>query len=217
MTSFDEVYKSNGSLRRSRDLANKPDNIYYFLLSEYLKSAISVFSEFCYEDILDITKFEQVIETYSNSTPETTFVLSETPHVDAIFYIKADDVVLDESEYSYDSFSQTVTIPSGGFEVYIGAYIIGYFNNDISFNAIMIMADAMNEWYVESYVNDDTQLEQLMFSGVENHSQANHNKVNLQVEDFRSSKTFKRMMMYSYGKAVPSTVKLAKKAGGTLE
>jgi hypothetical protein len=42
VTSFDEVYKSNGSLRNSRDLANKSDNIYYFILSEYLKSAISI-------------------------------------------------------------------------------------------------------------------------------------------------------------------------------
>jgi len=217
MTSFDEVYKSNGSLRRSRDLANKPDNIYYFLLSEYLKSAISVFSEFCYEDILDITKFEQVIDIYSHTTPETVFVLSETPPVNATFYVKADEIVLDESEYSYDSPSQTVTIPNGAYEVYIGAYIIGHFNNNITFNAIMIMADAMNEWYVESYVNDDTQMEQLMFSGVENHSQANHNKVNLQIEDFRRSKSFKRMMMYSYGKAVPNSIKLAKKAGGAVE
>lgn len=213
MTSFDEVYKSNGSLRNSRDLANKSDNIYYFILSEYLKSAISIFSEYCYEDILDITQFQQVIDTYSLQTAETVFQLSEVPPTDAIFYVKADDKVLTSDEFSYDAILNQVTLVEEAFDVYISGYIIGHFNQTISFNVIMILADAMNEWYVESYVNDDSQLEQIMFAGIENHSQANHNKTNLAIEQFRNSKSFRRMMMYSYGKAVPSTVKLAKKAG----
>jgi hypothetical protein len=209
VTSFDSIYKSNNAISKNRELLNKPDNIYYFLLFNYLEFAISVFSEYSYVD-LSYTPFDQEIYVYSYDVATDSIVLETTPPTDCKFYIKADGLVLGESEYTYDDLTNTITFTAEASEFYIGAYIIGEFLEDIPLRERMILANAMTEWFVEGKVNDDSQLEQVMYSdGIQFSSQASHNKANLDIEKFRHSKSFSEMIIYSYGRSMPKDLKMA--------
>jgi len=216
MTSFEEIYTLNGGIQKE-DYGDKPDNIYYFIMSNYLTFAIGAFCEYSYIDILDITPFEQKIYTFSTSDLETEFNLLPKPPIDSNFYVSVDNVKLKSSEFSYNSLSGDLTIPSGGGEVYIGAYVIGTFNNTLGIREKTILADAITEWFVEGSVNDRSQLQQIMYSGVEFYSQANHSTANLNLEKYRNSKSFKNMIMYTYSKNMPNTIKLGKRAGVEYE
>ena len=135
-----------------------------------------------------------------------------SPPENAEFYIEIDGVKVEN--YTFDSIADVLTLPNGG-EIYVGAYVIGEFNNTLTLKEKVILADAMNEWFIESKVNDPTALEQIMYAGVEMSSQAQHNKVNLDIEKFRNSKSFKNMILYTYSKNMPSSINLAKRAGVT--
>ena len=210
MTSFEEIYLLNGSIQKE-DNSNKPDNIYYFEMSNYLMFATGVFCEYSYIDITDYVPFSQNIYTFSTPLSQTEFTLDPEAPTDALFYVSVGGNELEDSEYSYNATSHVLTIPSGGGEVYVGAYIIGQFNNTLGIKEKIILADAMTEWFAEGHVNVDDQQTQIMFSGVEFHSQANNTKANLDVEKFRNGKSFRAMLLYTYSKNMPSTVNLAKR------
>ena len=213
MTSFDEIYIQNGLIMEELRGQSKPDNLYYFILYQHLKFAIGEFSQFCYKDLLDITPFIQTIDTYDSDGVETNFILESTPPQDAIFYVGVDGVKLSDSEFSYDELTNSITTSISGSSIYISGYIIGNFNVDLNLREIAILAEAMTETYLESFVNSPKQLEQVMYSGVDMFSQSQHNKVNVEAEKFRRSVSFKNMTYYSYGKDTPDTIILAKKAG----
>lgn len=212
-TQFDEIYTLNGAIAQDSRLSGKPDNIYYFILYQYLYFAMAEFSEYYYGDIFDTVPFEQTIDTYDSDGIETNFVLTSTPSIGSIFYVSIDNAVLDNTEYSYDSGTNSVTTTFGGTDIYIGTYIIGQFNETLNGRAKTILAEAMTFVFVENFVNDDKQLEQVMYSGVSFFSQSQHNKVNINVEQARRDVSFKNMIYYSYGRDMPSTVRLARKAG----
>ena len=216
MTNFDEIYMLNGSIQKE-NYSGTPDNIYYFMMSNYLTFAIGVFCEYSYIDIADYVPFEQEIYTFSTLSTETEITLVPAPPIDSELYISIDGVSLDDSEYSYDEATQTIILANGGGEVYVGAYIVGQFNNTITIKEKIILADAMSEWFTEGTVNDSSNLTQVMYAGVEFSSQANHTKANLDVEKFRNGKSFKNMLMYTYTKNMPDTINLAKRAGAFYE
>jgi len=216
MTNFDEIYMLNGSIQKE-NYSGTPDNIYYFMMSNYLMFATGIFCEYSYIDITEYTPFSQNIYTFSTSQDVTEFSLVPTPTDNAIFYVSVDGITLSSDEYSYDDVLNILTIPTGGGEVYVGAYIVGEYTNDLTIKEKIILADAMTEWFVEGNVNNSSQLEQTMFAGVELHSQANHSKANLDVEKFRNGKSFKNMLMYTYTKNMPDSINLAKKAGAIYE
>lgn len=212
-TTFEEIYTLNGAIMDLSEQINKPDNLYYFILFQYLAFGISEFSNYCYKDLNDFAPFQQEIYTIESDGIETEFVLSPAPPTDCDFYVSVDGVVLTEEQYSYDDLTDTLTLTVTGESIYIGAYVIGTFNIDLNLKEKTILADAMTITFVEKYTNSPKQLEQLMYAGVELFSQSQHNKVNLMIEEFRKSKVFKDMIFYTYGKDMPSTVNLAKRAG----
>jgi len=213
MVLFDDIYTLNGLIMKDLKLQNKSDNIYYFMLYQYLSFAISEFSQYCYKDLLDIVPFQQTIDTYESDGVETNFILEDTPPLDYLFYVSVDNVKLNSNEFSYDSLTNSVTTTYGGTNIYISSYVIGYFNEDINLREKTILSEAMTSVFVASFVNDGGQLAQIMYSGVDMFSQSQHNKVNINIEDFRRSNSFRQMIYYSYGRDMPSTVKLAKRAG----
>ena len=211
-TSFDEIYSLNSSIKNNSDIQGKPDNIYYFLLNQQLMFAVGVFCEYSYIDLLDMNEFKQEIYQFDTEPSVTEYTLVPSPPENAEFYIEIDGVKVEN--YTFDSIADVLTLPNGG-EIYVGAYVIGEFNNTLTLKEKVILADAMNEWFIESKVNDPTALEQIMYAGVEMSSQAQHNKVNLDIEKFRNSKSFKNMILYTYSKNMPSSINLAKRAGVT--
>jgi len=211
-TTFDEIYSLNGALMDMSEQMNKPDNIYYFILFQYLYFAISEFSQHCYKDLSNHTPFSQNIYTFEDDGIETQFVLSPTPEIDSQFYVNVDGVKLKEDEYSYDDITNTLTLSVTGNNIYVGTYIVGTFNIELNMREKTILADAMTPTFVEKYINTPKQLEQLMYEGVEMFSQSQHNKVSISIEEFRRSKCFRDMIYYSYGRDMPSTVSLAKKS-----
>lgn len=212
-TLFDDVYTLNGAIQNDSRLTDKPTNIYYFILYQYLAFAIGEFSQYCYKDLLDTTPFQQSINTYESDGIATSFVLTNTPPINSVFYISIDGVELEKTEYSYDSITNTVTTNFGGTDIYISAYVVGEFNDSLNLREKTILADAMTFAFVANFTNDDTQLEQLMYSGVDMFSQSQHNKVNINIEEFRRSNSFRQMIYYSYGRDMPNTINLAKRAG----
>jgi len=213
VTSFDEIYTVNGAIMKELRATNKPDNLYYFILYQYLRFATAVFSQYSYTDLDDKVNFEQFIDTFESDGIETNFALDFTPIAGGDFYVGIDNVKLDESEYSYDEATNSITTDFGGDYVYVSSYEVGQFNNTLNEREIIILADAMTEWFVESFTNDPKQLEQLMYSGVKMFSQSQQNKVNISIEEYRNSKSFKSMIYYSYGVDMPSTVQLSSKGG----
>lgn len=208
-TSFDEIYSLNSSIKNNSDIQGKPDNIYYFLLNQHLMFAVGVFCEYSYINLLDMNEFKQEIYQFNTTVDTTEYVLFPPPPENAEFYIEIYGIR--ELDYSFNSNTNVLTLPKGG-EVYVGAYVIGEFNNTLTLKEKVILADAMNEWFIESKVNDPTALEQIMYAGVDMSSQAQHNKVNLDIEKFRNSKSFKNMILYTYSKNMPSSINLAKRA-----
>lgn len=211
-TSFDEIYSLNSSITRDSQLQGKPDNIYYFLLAQRLQFAIGAFAEYSYIDILDTVDFTQEIYVFESDELTTEYLLSPAPPTDCEFYVEIDGVKLLSTEYSFNSLTNIMTLPNGG-NIYIGAYVIGQFNNTLTIKEKVILADAMTEWFVESHVNDSMGLEQIMYAGVEMSAQSQHNKINLDIEKFRNSKSYKDMIMYTYSKNMPKTINLAKRSG----
>jgi len=209
-TSFDEIYSLNSSIKNNSDIQGKPDNIYYFLLNQQLMFAVGVFCEYSYIDLLDMNEFKQEIYQFDTEPSVTQYTLTPPPPENAEFYIEIYGVR--ETNYSFDPNTNILILPNGG-EIYVGAYVIGEFNNTLTLKEKVILADAMNEWFIESKVNDPTALEQIMYAGVEMSSQAQHNKVNLDIEKFRNSKSFRNMILYTYSKNMPTSIRLAKKAG----
>jgi len=212
-TSFDVIYTLNGAIETDSRLQDKPENIYYFILYQYLYFSLAEFSNYCYKDLLDIVPFQQTIDSFESDGIETNFVLESTPLTGGVFYVSIDGTQLDDSEFSYDSGTNSVTTDFGGSNIYISTYIIGQFNSDLNAREIMILAEAMTFVFTESFVNDDKQLDQVMYSGVDFFSQSQHNKVNLNIEKARRDVSFKNMIYYTYGRDMPSTIQLAKKAG----
>lgn len=212
-TSFDEIYGVNGSIMEDLRTTNKPDNIYYFVLYNYLYLATAEFSQYCYKDLLDISPFQQTIDTFETDGLTFDFELSETPPTDCIFYVSVDGEKLEDDQFTYDELTNTITTTVSGDYVYIGAYVIGQFNVDLNQREISILASAMNTFFIMSNVDTSRNLDQVMYEGVRMFSQAQHNKATLDIEKFRKSDSFRAMVYYSYGRDGVGKWNIAKKAG----
>lgn len=199
-TLFDDVYCLNGAIMTDSKISNLPTNLYYFTLSKYLAFSIGQFRKKCYKDLDDRTDFEQEIYEFTGDGTEDEFTLSPAPPTDCSFYITVNDVVT--TAYTFDSLTNKITFttpPASSADIYIGAYVIGSFADDLNVEEKAILAEGMTIPFVEYNINMTKQLNQMIYgTGVGLHSQANHNKVNLEIKN-EARRIFKQLMdEYTY-------------------
>lgn len=202
-TSFDEIYCLNSVIMTDSKTSNLPTNLYYFILNKYLSFSIGQFRKKCYKDLDDRTDFDQEIYTLTGDGNADEFTLSPAPPTDCSFYVTIDDVVT--TAYTFNSTTNKIKFtdtPSNGADIYIGAYVIGGFASDLNIEEQTILAEGMTIPFVEYNINMTKQLNQMIYgTGIGLHSQANHNKVNLEIKN-EARRIFKQLMdEYTYTNA----------------
>lgn len=206
MTSFEDIYSLNQAIMTDNTLTSLGDNLYYYLLSTYLDFAIAEFRGDCFQDLDDITSFDQEIYGFTGDNTTTDFVLSPAPptsdDMSTSFYITVNDVEIASSAYTYDSGTYTIsfsTAPAASAVIYIGAYIIGYFTDDLNRSEKRILAQGMTIPFIEGQINKTKSLNQIIYGrGSGMHSQANHNKVNLEILDSKYQRLHQMIAWYTY-------------------
>jgi hypothetical protein len=199
-TSFDEIYGLNGAIMTDSKISNLPTNLYYFSLSKYLAFSIGSFRKKCYKDLDNRTEFSQEIYEFTGNGTEDDFTLSPAPPTSCSFYITVNDVVT--TAYAFDDLTNKITFttpPVSNADIYIGAYVIGSFADDLDIGEKTILAEGMTIPFIEYNINMTKQLNQMIYgNSVGLHSQANHNKVNLEIKN-EARRIFKQLMdEYTY-------------------
>lgn len=199
-TSFDDIYCLNGAIMTDSKLSNLPTNLYYFMLSKYLSFAIGEFRKKCYKDLDDRTDFDQEIYEFTGNGTNREFTLSPAPPTSCSFYVTVNDVATTAYTFSDTTNKLTFTnAPASSADIYIGAYLIGSFADDLNIEEKAILAEGMTIPFIEYNINMTKQLNQMIYgTGIGLHSQANHNKVNLEIKN-EARRIFKQMMdEYTY-------------------
>jgi hypothetical protein len=165
-----------------------------------LAFSIGSFRKKCYKDLDNRTDFEQEIYEFTGDGTEDEFTLSPAPPTDCSFYITVNDVVT--TAYTFDAVTNKLkftTPPALNADAYVGAYVIGSFAGDLNIEERAILAEGMTIPFVEYNINMTKQLNQMIYgNSVGLHSQANHNKVNLEIKN-EARRTFKQSMdEYTY-------------------
>lgn len=220
MTSFDSIYPLNQAIMTDNNLASLTDDLYYYLLSVYLDFAIAEFDGKCFQDLDDITSFSQEIYNEIGDGISTDFILSPDPptstEMSTSLYIAIDGV--ETTDYVYTSITKTVSFtspPALNSEIYIGAYIIGYFTDDLTRNEKRILAEGMTIPFTEGQITKTKAMNQIVYGqGSGMHSQANHNKVNQDILDGKYQRLHQMIADYTYTKDPDNLENLA--SGSTL-
>jgi hypothetical protein len=182
------------------NLNSLADNLYYFTLDKYLQFAIAEFRKVCYQDIDTVTSFEQEIYNETGDGGTTDFVLSPAPPTGALFYVSIDGI--ETTAYTFTVGTNTLTFtsaPALNAVIYIGAYIIGAFTVDLNVDEQRILAEGLTIPFSEGQINKTKAMNQIVYgkgSGI--HSQANHNKINLEIKNSQYQRLHQMISEYSY-------------------
>lgn len=201
-TNFTEIYDLNETLKLDTRLFGKPDNLIYSLKFKWLKYAISIFDNDCYQDINTFTPFSQTEYEFVGSGANNIFTLNPIPSANCNFYISVDDINSGYS-YTFDNINNQLTItpiPPLNSQIYISAYIIGSFNVDLTIREQNILSEGMLVPWLEQQKNRNDLLNQMVFSGdFKMYSQANHISEVDKISDNQYYKKVKSMINeYSY-------------------
>ena len=200
-TQFSEIYEMNETIKLDTRLFGKPDNLLYSLKFKWLKYAISMFDNDCYQDINTFTPFSQVEYEFVADGINNVYTLNPTPIGNSNFYISVDDS--SGYAYTFNSINNQLTItpiPPSNSPIYISAYIIGSFPIDLTIREQNILAEGMLVPWLEQQKNRNDLLNQMVYSGdMKIYSQANHISEVDKVADNQYYKKVKSMINeYSY-------------------
>lgn len=196
-TSFDEIYAKFEN-RATNSYISGVANLYYYEMYQGLTYAISEFKKKCHKDLSDRINFSQEIYQFTGDGSTNDFTLIPNPLTDGLFYVSLDNVSTSAYVVSSNSISFTAT-PLADVEIYVGNYIIGQFNQTLDDEEISILADGMKVIFVSQNLYKTKQLSQMIYgNSVGLHSQANHNKTLLTIDESMYRKFFIRMCNYSY-------------------
>lgn len=199
-TSFDTIYGLNSSIMTDSRTQNLATNLYYYNLFQYISYAIAAFRGYCYKDLDLRTDFSQEIYTFTGDGVSGDFTLSPDPPSGVSLYVAVDDV--ETTSYTYNSTTKIVSItpvPSLSSEVYVGAYIIGTFTETLNIDEQRILSEGMTIPFIESNINMTKQLNQMIYgTPVGLHSQANHNKTNLQIKETAYNRLERMIIDYTF-------------------
>ncbi len=183
-TSFLDIYNLAEKIHEDQRICNKPTNQIYSLYNDYLTFARAGFQWDCKNDLDDIIPFAQQDYIYSFDGNDYIFPLSPTPPVGCQFYVGYYDpndklVEVPISNYSFDNVSNILTILNETFakgtEVYIGAYVVGSFNSELTNPEKIILAEGMLVPWSQEMLMRDKQLHQIIYGGSSKiYSQAQH-------------------------------------------
>ncbi len=185
ITPFEDIYCMNESMRKFREVSNSNPLYYYLLMNQFLKNAIGSFPE-CQKDLTSRIDMDYNSYKFTGNGVDNEFLLDPAPpfdpNMDNTLYVTVDGVELNEDEYETRRISEEVTlildeIPDDGVEIYCESFIIGYFDiaDGLSILEKQIIAQLMNQFYIQRIINDDRLLTYTIYSKDENaYSQANH-------------------------------------------
>ena len=200
-TQFSEIYEMNETIKLDTRLFGKPDNLLYSLKFKWLKYAISIFDNDCYQDINTFTPFSQTEYEFTSDGINNIYTLNPVPVINSNFYISVDD----SSGYTcvFNSINNQLTItpiPPLNSAVYVSAYIIGGFSVDLTIREQNILAEGMLVPWLEQQKNRNDLLNQMVYSGdFKIFSQANHISEVDKITDNQYYKKVKSMINeYSY-------------------
>lgn len=186
-TSYEEIYCLNQAIMDNTKIKNAPTDVRLFALYKYLEFSISLFRNKCFKDLDDRTEYQQEVYMFDGDGIEVTFALSPAPPTSSEFYVTIDGVFVDSSEYTITTSPDEITFntaPVNQSVIRVGAYVIGQFNQTLNISEKTILAEGMTPAFNESKINLDKAMNQLLYGeGVNFYSQANHNKVNLDIRD----------------------------------
>ena len=201
-TSYEEIYCLNKAIMENTKINSAPLDVRYFVLYKYLEFGIALFRNKCFKDLDDRTEFEQEVYEFTGDGINDTFPLTPAPPTGSSFYVTIDMVEVPDTEYTITTSPDEIkfnTIPADGAVGRIGAYVIGEFNQTLNVSEKTILAEAMTPAYTESKINLDKALNQLLYGkGVNFHSQANHNKVNLDIKNSNYAQVKGLINKYTY-------------------
>lgn len=193
-TPFTDIYCLNTVIKNDSRLVNKPQNALYKLYYEYLKFAISYFRNDCNKNLDNHTGFVQSEYSFVGDGVDDEFLLSPAPTSYDNFYIETDNNGLISTDYTY-SFDEntnllTITpVPPLNADVYVSAYGIGSFVDDLNMTEKVILAEGMNVPWQEEQLNKQSLLNHIIYGGgTKMYSQGEHIK---QVKDVSQNQYFK--------------------------
>ena len=201
MTSFNDIYCLNATIMNDNRVKRLTTDRVYQLLGLYLAYSIAFFNKWCYKDLTQLTGFDRTEYTFVGDGSTTDFVLSPTPPTGSSFYVGVAGA--EEENYTYTEGTSTVSFtiaPPKGEPIYIAAYTIGSFDETLSDEEKVILAQGMVIPFIDYEINKTKALEQVSFPRDFNaFSQANHNKVNLAIDDTRVYNLIHAINEYTYG------------------
>ncbi|MFW5889666.1 MAG: hypothetical protein ACOCUD_04740 [Bacillota bacterium] len=184
----------------SRFVDSMTEDILAVTLSKYLYEAIAFFDDYCNKDLSDYTATSQTSCELTGDGSTTVFSLSCSPASGSSLYVSIDET--ENTSYSFNEDTNEITFdsaPSTDSEIYVGAYKVGEFTNDLNIQEKIILANAMSLPYLKFYMQKRLHLNQMVYGneyGV--HSQANQTKENRTTYESRRKEIMQDIMMYTY-------------------
>jgi hypothetical protein len=219
-TLFTEIYEQNELIRNDNRIQLKPTNQIYKLYYDYLKDAIGLFFRDCYKDLTDNIPFNQVEYNFISNGTDNQYLLQSpsVPLTDGLFYVgyTSDSSItyteINASNYNYNSSTNVLTITSPSQIpqnniVYIASYVIGQFNQDLSYDEIMILSNGMLIPFLQEQQNRNSLLTQMVYGGESKiYAQSSHIDSVHNVSEDQYDKVISMINLYSY-KANPNNLK----------
>jgi len=200
-TTFNEIYCLNSTIMNDNRLKQIAPDRFYQILSYYLQFSRAFFGDWCFRDIDTATEYTREEYTFTGDGSTTDFVLSPAPPTGAVLYVTEQG--LETKFYTYTELTNTISYeiaPPMGHPITIVAYIVGEFAVTLNNKEKMILAEGMVVPFVEYQINRTKSLDQISFTkDMVAFSQANHNKVSLEVDKNRYARLWQMINDYEYG------------------
>lgn len=200
-TLFDRVYKQYFKLTNDTDIKSKNTNYGYKTLYDYLEYSMSLFGDYCYKNLNDLIPFSEIEYEFVGDGISTEFTLNPVPDANSELFITINN---DSSNitYSYDNVNNKITLnsaPTNGADIYVSAYTIGQFNNDLNVQEINLLAEGMTIPFKKNKLNSSLLMNNLVYGkDYSPHSPANHIKeVRTTIESDEESLK-QKIMMYMW-------------------
>lgn len=199
-TSFDDIYGLNEAIMTDSRINSLPENLYYYVLYKYLQYSIGEFRTICWKNLDLLTAFDQEIYTFTGDGTTYSFLLNPAPPTSSNFYVSVNNV--ETTNFTFNSGTNYLTLgttPILNASIYVGAYVIGEFTQDLNVEEQTILSIGMTVPFLKSNVINTKQLKQMISAAPINiASQANHNKVLFEGHKQIEQEFLDRMNRYSW-------------------
>lgn len=199
-TKFDDIYKLYLQNNNDLDMKKYTTDYSYNILWTYLSYSISLFGDYCYKNINDdYIPFQRIPYEFVSDGIINSFILNPSPPLGCDFYVSVDSN--ETMDYSFNIVTNQITINSliAYQSIYVGAYIIGEFNNTLNVQEQNILASGMSIPFKKNKLNSTLLLNMLVHSKDFNSpSQANHIKEVRATVELEEKTLQQRIKMYMW-------------------